>query len=180
MRLHLPAIFLMPAMCLFPVVIDQIAITVNNYLIKDSDIDRDLLATELLDGDRPDVSAAARKKDASHLIDQVLIREEIRDGGYPGATADEAQAQMDQLLKQRFHTEAELDAALKRYQLTQADLLGQFQWQLTVLRFIDSRFRPAVLPTDKDPEAAINRLLFAWLDERRHAAKIIFLEKALQ
>ena len=46
-----------------PVMIDRVAITVNQDLIKDSDINRDLLATQMLNGDAPDLSACrdARK-----------------------------------------------------------------------------------------------------------------------
>jgi hypothetical protein len=133
----------------YPVIIDQIAITVNSDLIKDSDINRDLLATQMLNGEPPNLSLAARKKDASHLIDQIFIREEIREGAYPAATTEEADRQLDELIKERFKSQAALDAALKSYQLTKANLREQFRWQLTVLRFIDARFRPAVLITDQ-------------------------------
>lgn len=211
MRVRLAIPFLLACAVARPVIIDQIAITVNNDLIKDSDIDRDLRTTELLNGDPPNTSPAARKKDASHLIDQVFIREEIRAGAYPIATMQEAETELDQVIKDRFHTQAALDAALKRYQLTEPDLREQFRWQLTVLRFIDARFRPAVLITDAEvnkyygqhltqlrksnPHGSVedlktdarniltgqqvNKLLFAWLDEQRKAAKIHYLEESL-
>jgi methyltransferase-like protein len=37
--------------------------------------------------------------------------------------------------------------------LTDADLRIEFQWQLTVLRFIEARFKPAVLVTDEEIES---------------------------
>lgn len=149
MRLQLTAVTLVMAGLAFPVLIDRVAITVNTDLIKDSDINRDLLATQLLNGDPPNLSLAARKKDAAHLIDQVFIREEIRVGAYPIATTEEAKDELDRLAKQRFKDTASFDAALKRYRLTEPDLLEQFRWQLTVLHFIDARFRPAVLIPDE-------------------------------
>lgn len=211
MRLRLAITFLLMCAAAKPVIVDRIAITVNSDLIKDSDIDRDLLTTQLLNGDPPNTSLAERKKDAAHLIDQVFIREEIRAGDYPVATTQEAEAELDQVVKGRFRTQAALHAALKRYRLSEPDLQEQFRWQLTVLRFIDARFRPAVLITDAEvdkyyrqhlsqlrrdnPKGSVddlktgarniltgqqvNRLLFAWLDDQRKAAKIRYLEENL-
>jgi hypothetical protein len=130
-------------------VIDRVAITVNSDLVKDSDIDRDLLATQMLNGDPPNLSLTARKKDAAHLIDQVFIRDEINVGAYPAATEEEANQELDKLVSDRYRARADFDAALRRYRLTEADLREQFRWQLTVLQFIDLRFRPAVLITDE-------------------------------
>lgn len=149
MRFKLAALLFFAVSPVFPVILDRVAITVNKDLIKDSDINRDLLATQMLNGDAPDVSLAARKKDASHLIDQIFIREEIRVGAYPTATMQEAEAELDRIQKDRFKSNAQFEAALKRYQLSVPDLREQFRWQLTVLRFIDARFRPAVLITDE-------------------------------
>ena len=135
------------------VIIDRIAITVENSPIKDSDIRRDLRVTDFLNGQRLDMGLAARKSAASRLIDQIFIRREIDIGAYPTATPEEADAQLDKVVKQRFHGEAAFARALKQYDLTDAELRDRFQWQLTVLRFIDSRFKPAVLIPDEQIEA---------------------------
>ena len=211
MRLRMAALFVLATAAVFPAVIDRIAITVNSDLIKDSDIDRDLEATEMLNGDPFSLSLNARKKTAAHLIDQVFIREEIRVGSYPIATMQDAEAELDQLEKQRYRNRADFEAALKRYHLSEPDLREQFRWQLTVLKFIDARFRPAVLITDdqvdryyqqhlsqlkkQNPKGEeddlksdareiltgeqVNKLLFAWLDQRRHDAKVQYLEESL-
>lgn len=211
MRFRLAALYLVAACIGSPVIIDRVAITVDRDLIKDSDIERDLLATQMENGEAPDISSAARKKDAAHLIDQVFIREEIRVGDYPIAKMKDAQDAVDRLVKQRYSSGAEFYAALKRYRLTEADLREQFRWQLTVLQFIDSRFRPAVLITDEqvdkyymqhlatlkkqNPKGSeddlksdardiltgeqVNKLLFAWLDQRRSDAKVRYLEESL-
>jgi hypothetical protein len=82
----------------------------------------------------------------------VFIRREIEIGDYPAATFQQADQQLEKLKKERFRTEAAFEEALRRYDLTPLDLRMQFQWQLTVLRFIDVRFRPAVLITDDEIE----------------------------
>lgn len=134
-------------------IIDQIAIVVNRAIIKDSDIDRNLRATDFLNGQPLNLSNAARKEAASRLIDQVFIRREVALGDYPNATPAEAEQQLQSVKKDRYKTDAAFEAALKRYGLTQDELQAYFRWQLTVLRFITQRFKPAVLLTDNEIEA---------------------------
>ncbi len=131
------------------VIIDRIAIIVRNAVIKDSDIRRDIRVTNFLNGQPLNFSASARKAAADRLINQAMIRREIRLGDYPAATYQEADQQLDELEKSRFKTQAAFEQALKRYGLTNLDLRTEFKWQLTVLRFIDLRFKPAVLVSDQ-------------------------------
>lgn len=133
-------------------VIDRIAIIVGNSIIKDSDISRDVRATEFLNGESLNVSNAARKQAANRLIDQLFIRHEITVGDYPTATREEAEQEIAQLEKGKFRTHAAFEQALKHYGLDDAELRTQFTFHLTVLRFIDARFRPAVLVTDEEIE----------------------------
>jgi parvulin-like peptidyl-prolyl isomerase len=130
------------------VIIDRIAVIVGNSIIKDSDIDRDIRATDFLNG-RPLKLGAERKPAADRLIDQALIRREIRIGDYPTATFQEADQELEKLEKQRFANQAAFEKALTSYGLTPLDLRAEFRWQLTVLRFIDQRFKPAVVVTDQ-------------------------------
>jgi hypothetical protein len=133
-------------------IIDRIAIIIGTSIIKDSDIDRDVRATELLNNQPLDVSLAKRKESASRLIDQVFIRREIELGDYAMATDQEADQQLAKLIKQRYKTEAAYRAACQRYGLPPVEMRTQFQWQLSVLRFIDERFKPGVLVTDDEIE----------------------------
>lgn len=146
------------------VIIDRIAIIIGNSIIKDSDIDRDIRATDFLNGRSLNLSAPERKAAADRLINQAIIRREIRIGDYPRATFQEADQQLEKLENQRFKSHAALEQGLKRYELTLLDLRTEFRWQLTVLRFIDQRFKPAVLVTDQQAndyfrqhEAALRR-----------------------
>ena len=150
--MRLVSLFLVMQLTASAVIIDRIAVIVGNSIIKDSDIQRDLRVTDLLNNEPVDLSLAARKKAASRLIDQVFIRREIFVGDYSRATPQEARQQLDRLQRERFKTQAAFDQALKRYGVSQADVTTQFQWQLTVLRFIDARFKPAVLVTDDEIE----------------------------
>ncbi|HEX3684197.1 MAG TPA: hypothetical protein VHU83_16810 [Bryobacteraceae bacterium] len=156
MRCFLLPIMLLAASFAGAVVIDQIAIVIGKSIIKDSDIDRDLRVTEFMNGDPLDVGNAARKKAASRLIDQVFIRREIELGDYPSATLPQTDEQLDRLKRRKFKTEAAFEQALRRYGIPELDLRTQLQWQLTILSFIDIRFKPAVLVTDEEIEKYYN------------------------
>ncbi len=149
LRSWLPAIIF--SLCLaYGVVLDRIAVRVENAIVKDSDIRRSLRVTEFLNDKPPSITEGERRDAAQRLIDQAFIRQEIRLGDYPQATWEEADKQIAELKKDRFKTPVGFDQALKKYELVEPDLRFEFQWQLTVLRFIDLRFKPAVLITDQD------------------------------
>jgi peptidyl-prolyl cis-trans isomerase SurA len=136
------------------VVIDRVAVIVGKHVIKLSDIDLDLRVTEFLNRQPLDVSADARRKSAERLIEQSIIRGEIATGGYRRASDSDAGALLANLRRDRFHgSDAQMRAALSRYALTEFQLESHFLWQLTVLRFIDQRFRPGVLVSDDEVRA---------------------------
>ena len=133
------------------VVVDRMAVIVDKRVIKSSDIYRDLGATQFLNRETPNLSADARHKAADRLIEQTIIRNEIASGGYRWASSADAEALLDNIRKERFGgSDDRLKAALARYGLSEDELREQLLWQLTVLRFIDQRFRNGVLITDED------------------------------
>ncbi|HEX4773221.1 MAG TPA: hypothetical protein VH351_20475 [Bryobacteraceae bacterium] len=132
------------------VIIDRIAIVTGNSIIKDSDIDRDVRVTEFLNAQPLSFSEAARRAAANRLIDQYFIKTEIRAGGYPTAPAADADRQLTELERRRFHSRTVFDNALEKYGLTEPVLQTQFRWQLTVLTFIDQRFRSAAVVTEDE------------------------------
>jgi peptidyl-prolyl cis-trans isomerase SurA len=133
------------------VVVDRAAVVVNKDVIKSSDIYRDLRVTEFLNSEQPNFSASARRKAAERLIDQNILRQEISSGGFRWASENDAGALLNNIRQDRFGgSQDRLRAALSRYGLSEEDLRAQLLWQLTVLRFIDQRFRNGVLVTDED------------------------------
>ena len=152
MCLRLGIVLLLSPGLLSGVIIDRIAVVIGKSIVKDSDISRDLRVTDLLNGEPLNLTEKARKTTASRLIDQVFIRREIELGDYPVATPQEANRELDRLVSQRFRSEAALQDSLRRYGITAPDLRSHFLWQLTVLRFIDTRFKPAVFVTDQEVE----------------------------
>jgi peptidyl-prolyl cis-trans isomerase SurA len=144
------------------VVIDRIAVIVGRHVIKTSDIVRDLRVTELLNREPLDLGSAAKRKSAERLIDQEIIRQEIVTGGYRRPSEAEASAFEKQFENDRFHgSGVQLRAALAKYALTVDMLREELLWQLTVLRFIDQRFRAGVLVTDDEVKSYYDQNLAA-------------------
>jgi hypothetical protein len=132
------------------VIIDRTAIVVGQRVVKDSDIQRDIRITSFLNGRQPDFSDASRKKAANRLIDQELIRQQIRSGKFPVAEESEAEQLLARTRQDRFASDAQYRNELSRLGISESELKDALLWQLTVLRFIDTRFRPAVVVSDED------------------------------
>lgn len=150
MRRRAAILLLLASTLAMAVVIDRIAVVVGNSIVKDSDIDRDIRANSFLNNELLVIDTATRKRSANRLIDQIFIIREMDLGDYPQATMQQAEQEIAQLKKDRFKTQAAFDNALKRYGLSETELRTQFHFQLTVLKFIDVRFRPAVLISDDE------------------------------
>jgi hypothetical protein len=136
------------------VVIDRVAVIVGNRVIKTSDIDRNVRVSQFMNGEPLNLSEAEKRKVADRLVVQELIWQEMKSGGYSQPTDQDVNAYLQQLVRDRFKgSEAQLRSALAKYGLTEDQLRKYLLWQLTVLRFIDQRFRPGVLVTDDDVRA---------------------------
>ena len=163
--------------------LDRISVIAGTHAIKASDIERDIRVTAFLNNQQPDFGAESRKQAASRLIDQALIRDQVRTGDFPMASIAEANHLLEQTRQERLGN-ASADAfqtVLHQYGITENELRDRLLWQLTVLRFIDARFRPAVDENDPKPAAEqIDKLMNAWLDEQRKNTRIVYVEKSLQ
>ena len=132
-------------------VIDRIAVIVGKHVTKLSDIDLDLRVTAFLNREPLKEDAAAKKKSAERLIDQQIIRQEIATGGYARASDADVNAMLAQIRQNNYgNSDTRMAQALRQYGLSEEQLRAQLLWQLTVLRFIDQRFRPGVLVTDEE------------------------------
>jgi hypothetical protein len=133
------------------VVIDRIAVAVNRHPIKTSDVEQDIRLTDFLNKASLTIDTASRKAAEERLIDQQIIRQELSSGGYGRASDADAGALLAQIQRDRFGgSEARLRAALGQYGLTEDELRERLLWQLTVLRFINERFRTGALVSDED------------------------------
>ena len=136
------------------VVLDRMAVIVGKHVVKISDVELDARVTEFLNQERLNLSPEERRRSAERLIDQEIIRQEIITGGFRRPTEEEGTALAAQFVRDRYQgSEARLRETLKRYSLSEEQLRARLLWQLTVLRFIDQRFRNGVLVSDDEVHA---------------------------
>jgi hypothetical protein len=131
-------------------VIDRIAVSVGEEAITESEVEREIRLTALLNGDKPDLAPAAKRKVAERLVEQALIRREIELSRYPAPSAADIEKTFAQIKQVRFGDEKSFQAALARLHLTEDDVKQHLRWQTMLLRFIEMRFRPGVHVTEDD------------------------------
>lgn len=145
-----------------PVVLDRIAVIAGKRIIKTSDIEHDIRITDFLNNAPLVIGLRTKRAAAERLVDQTIIRGELASGGYERATDAAAGAMLAEILRTRFDgSDARFGAALSRYGITKDELRAALLWQLTVLKFIDERFRPGVLISDQEVRDYYNNHLAA-------------------
>jgi hypothetical protein len=134
-------------------VIDRIVATVNGHIILQSDWD-DALAFEALTGGKPlpQLTAEDRKATLDRLVDQELLRQQLRptDAQY-APTPETLEARTQDIRKQ--YPEAQTDPGwrdlLSRYGLTQDQLNAHLSLQLEILHMVDDHLTPTLQVDDK-------------------------------
>lgn len=142
-------------------IIDRIAITVDKQVITESQIDEEIRATAFLNREKVDLSATARNAAAARLVEQALIRREMELSRYPLPELSDA-GELLQSIKAMYSSETEFQNALQMYEITTDDLTRRLWWQLTLLRFIDYRFRPGIQIPPADVQAYYRRQVSEW------------------
>jgi hypothetical protein len=149
-----PVLSLPPGSC--AQVIDRIVAKVNGRIILQSDWDEALSYEALLNG-RPldQFTSDDRRAVLDRLIDQELLREQMKGGDFQHASSAEAGARVAEARKQypEAATDAGWQALLARFRLTEKDLLEHVQQQADLMRLVDARLRPSVQIDSKSIEA---------------------------
>ncbi len=145
-------------------IIDRIAISAGNQVITESQIDAEVRVTEFLNGEKLDLSAGEKKKAADRLIEQAMVKREMDQSRYPLPELSEADKQFA-VLQAGYANPALFESALETYGITPDELKRRLWWQLTVLRFVDFRFRPGIQIPDADVQAYYKQQLAKWQQE---------------
>ena len=128
-------------------VIDRIVATVNGHLILQSDWE-DAQRYEAFVTGRPldRLSAGERKGALDRLIDQELLREQMRASDPRTASAEEVTKRIQEIREQcpGAETEEGWRAALARYALTEGGLQRRLDAEFDLMRLVDTRLRPTV------------------------------------
>jgi SurA-like N-terminal domain len=147
-------------------VLDRIVATVNNHIILQSEWQDAVRYEAFVSGRALDqVNFADRKAALDHLIDQELLREQMRSSGFPHASSEEVQNTIQEIRK-RYATaesEAQWQAALQRYGLTESELKKRVTLQVDLMGLVDARLRPNVIIDSKSIESYYNQELLPQL-----------------
>jgi hypothetical protein len=144
------------ALLLFPAlqwaeVLDRIAVTVGREIITLTEILLEIRLQAFQEGKPVDTGKEALRAAADRLVDRTLIQMEMDVNRFPMADRVDAVAELDEV-KKRFPEPGSFEAALKKYRITEDDLIDRLQLQLTIARFIDFRFQVADQPSAADIE----------------------------
>lgn len=147
-------------------VLDRIVATVNGRIILQSDWDSAINYAALIDGSSPEqVSSQERKAALDRLIDQELLREQMRSSEVKRATPQEVDQRILEIRKQ--YPEAKdnqtWQALLSRYQLTEDELNQRVALQIDLDRLVDLRLRPGISIDESTIESYYNQELLPQL-----------------
>jgi peptidyl-prolyl cis-trans isomerase SurA len=167
-------LLLLPSV-LLPEIIDRIVITVANQVIAQSQIDDEIRVTAFLNREKVDLSVEARKQAAGRLIEQALVKREMDLSRYPLPELSDAGESL-RSLQAMYSSETEFQNALQASGITADELTRRLWWQLTLLRFIDYRFRPGIQIPAADVQAYYRRQVSEW--EQKGTKPIPTLEES--
>jgi peptidyl-prolyl cis-trans isomerase SurA len=137
-------------------VVDRIVAIVNGHIILQSDWDEGLSYEALLTNRRlANFTDDERRAILDRLIDQELLRQQMKSSDFPHATDAEVDARVSEARKlypQATSADA-WHAILAQYHLTEKDLVAHVREQIDLMRLVDARLRPAVQIDSKSIEA---------------------------
>ena len=135
--------------------LDQIVGTVNNHVILQSDWDDEVRFEAFMSGRKPeDVTVEQKKAALDRLIDQEILREQMRMTDLKPASPDAVKKQIDDLKDQqlREHPGQSWETTLTRYQLTDRVVEEHVAAELEQFQLVDLRFRPSIQISSADVE----------------------------
>jgi hypothetical protein len=180
----------------FADVVDRVALIVGKVVFTQTEVDDEARLSELESVTPLDLSPARRKEAAERLVDQQLLRDELRVTGFQPPAAD-PEAILRRFRQQHFASVVLYRAALARYEVTEEALKQHLLWELTVISFTDRRFRPFATAADTqsanrgeagadgkvaDGSAAqtTDQAMDAWLKQQRAETRVVFKPEAFR
>jgi peptidyl-prolyl cis-trans isomerase SurA len=147
-------------------IIDRIVASVNGRIILQSDWDDAVRYETFIDNrDLTSVSAADRKATLDRLIDQELLREQMRSSDFArGTDEQDVNLRIAQIRAQyAAKSEAQWGAALAEHHIQGPELNRRVAMQLDMLRLVDNRLRPTIQIDPKSIESYYQQSLLPQL-----------------
>ena len=145
-------------------VIDRVAIAVGRHVITETQLDEEILVTAFLNEKPISRDLPSRRAAADRLIEQFLIQRELETSHYPPPAAADVDAYRAKVQSQ-LGGATSFARSLQQYGLSESILHEHLALQLTILRFVESRFQSDLPVTDAEIEMFYtNELLKAGTD----------------
>jgi len=147
-------------------IVDRIVATVNGHIILQSDWEDEIRYEAFINGHTlSTLTPATRKASLDRLIDQELLREQIRGVDSPNADFEEVRKRVLEIRQQYpgKQSEQEWHTLLERYGVTQQGLESRIRAELDLTGLVDARLRPTVTVDAKSIESYYNQELLPQL-----------------
>lgn len=131
-------------------IIDRVAVTVDRMVITESDIVNQMRITAFLNAEAFDPTPAAKREAATRVVEQVLIRREMEISRYAAPELSDTEPLLDRIRQDRFPGGDGYSQALGQYGIREQELRENLLLQLTMLRFVEYRFRPGIAVPDEE------------------------------
>jgi hypothetical protein len=145
--------------------VDRLIAAVNGVVITEGDLNLARSLNSILSYGR-DAAANSRSEDIDRLIDQELMRQELKNFSMADAEAPRVEARL-RSLRDAFAEKGGLSALLQRTGLRESELISYLRHESLILRFVDFRFRPFVSVSEEDIKNYYEKRLVPQLRESR-------------
>ncbi len=159
-------LFLLFSILVPAVTVDRIALVVNHRIVTEIQLDEEIRVTALLNHEPIKRDQQFRRAAADRLVEQELVHHEMELSGFPFPAPEQINTTLDGIANQFGGLDA-FQKDMKTYQLNEAILKQHIGFQLMVLRFVDSRFRPDVEISEKDIRDYYQRELAKWRETQK-------------
>ena len=153
-------------------IVDRVVTNVNGHVVLQSDWEEEIAFEAFEDGRSPDSFTSAERKAAlDRLIDQELLREQVRPS--QPASAEQVAARVREVRKLQLDcsTEEGWRAALQRYGLTQSALEKRLSDEIQLMRLVEDRLRPSIQVDQQAVESYYHEQLLPELKKAGGTAK---------
>jgi hypothetical protein len=147
-KIRIATVFLLTMMICAPLgaeIVDRVVANVNGHAVLQSDWEQEVAFEGFSDARDPNsFSRAERSAALDRLIDQELLREQLRPAQAVPVDQVVTRVAAIRKLHPNCETEAGWQATLQRYGLTQASLEKRIGDQVLLMKLVDDRLRPSV------------------------------------
>ena len=154
-------------------IIDRIAVSIGNSVITESELIEEIRVTAFLNHSEPLLTSEEKHNAAERLIKQRLFKRDMGLSHYPMPAIEEGTKVAAAM---RTPDPAGFDSDLERCGITEEILAKHLWWQITLLQFLDYRFRSAIQLQEADIADRYQKMKEDW--EKKGETSIPTIEEA--